>query len=122
MLGTVKVVSQEDFDAWLEAAVDDSDLSPVERGRKLFAVNGCAGCHSDAGIRGVGPALNGIFGKEETLVGGDKVVVDDNYIRESLLDPSAKLVDTYAPAMPAFAGQLSDDDISAIIAYIKSLN
>lgn len=122
MLATVKVVSQEDFDAWLEAAIDDSDLSPEERGKKLFAVNGCVACHSTAGVAGIGPALNALYGKEETLVDGTKVTVDDNYIRESLLDPQAKVVAGFGPTMASFAAQLDDDDISAIIAYLKSLN
>jgi cytochrome c oxidase subunit 2 len=123
MLATVKVVSQADFDAWVVAAADDSDLSPEERGKKLFGAKGCIACHSTTSIAGIGPALDGLYGKQETLVGGTQVAVDDNYIRESLLDPQAKIVEGYAAVpMTSFAGQLSDDDISAIIAYLKSLN
>ncbi|MDP7061426.1 MAG: cytochrome c oxidase subunit II [Planctomycetota bacterium] len=123
MLATVKVVSQEDFDTWAADAIDDSDLSPEERGKKLFAVKGCIACHSTAGVAGIGPALDGLYGKQETLVDGTKVAVDDNYIRESLLDPQAKVVEGYANVpMTSFAGQLDDDEISAIIAYLKSLN
>jgi len=123
MLATVTVKSQQDFDAWVLKAADDSDLPPAERGKKLFSVKGCIACHNTQGVRGIGPALNGVYGKQETLMGGATVMVDDNYIRESLLDPQAKIVDTYgASPMTSFAGQLSDDDISAIIAYLKSLN
>jgi cytochrome c oxidase subunit 2 len=122
MLGKVTVVSQEDFDAWLVKAADISDLPPAERGKKLFAANGCTACHDVSGVNGLGPALNGKYGTLETLMDGTTVTVDDNYIRESLLDPQAKIVAGFTVPMTNFAGQLSDDDISAIIAYIKSLN
>jgi cytochrome c oxidase subunit 2 len=122
MLATVKVVSQADFDTWLADAADISDLPPVERGEKLFAANGCAACHSVSGVDGLGPALNAKYGTQESLMDGTSVTVDDNYIRESLLDPQAKIVAGFPVPMTSFAGQLSDDDISAIIAYIKSLN
>ena len=122
MLATVKVVSQADFDIWLASAADISDLPPVERGEKLFSINGCIACHDVSGVNGLGPALNGKYGTQESLMDGTSVTVDDNYIRESLLDPQAKIVTGYTTPMTSFAGQLSDDDISAIIAYIKSLN
>lgn len=121
MLATVKVVSQEDFDAWLEEASDLSSLPPVERGQRLFAAK-CAACHTVDGVRSVGPPMDGLYGTEETLDNGEKVLVDDNYLRESMLDPNAKVVATYPAAMTSFAGQLDDDEINAIIEYIKSLN
>ena len=122
MLAKVNVLSQEDFDAWLAKTVDISSLPPIERGEKLFGAKGCTACHTTTGVAGIGPALNGLYGKQETLMDGTQVTVDDNYIRESLLDPQAKIVEGFGPTMTSFAGQLSDDDVSAIIAYIKSLN
>jgi len=121
MLATVTVVSQEEFDAWLASSVDLASLPPVERGERLFGAK-CAACHTMNGTRVVGPPLNGIFGKEELMADGSTITVDDNYLRESMLDPNAKVVDSYPPAMTTFAGQLSDDEISALITYIKSQN
>lgn len=123
MLGKVVVKSEEDFQTWLKAQeVDLATMPPIEAGQMVWQKNGCAACHSIEGVAGVGPALNGVYGKTETLLDGSTVSVDDNYLRESILDPNAKVVEGYAPAMPAFAGILSDDEISYLIAYIKSLN
>jgi cytochrome c oxidase subunit 2 len=62
-----------------------------------------------------------VFGTQEKLTGGATVTVDENYIRESMMVPNAKLVEGFAPVMPAFAGRLSDDDVDALTAFIKSL-
>jgi cytochrome c oxidase subunit 2 len=69
----------------------------------------------------VGPTFKGLWGRKENLEGGGSATVDENYIRESLLQPNAKVVAGYQPLMPSFAGQLSDDDINAIIEFIKSV-
>ena len=69
----------------------------------------------------IGPSLRGVYGHEVELSTGEKVVVDDNYIRESLLEPTAKVVAGYQPVMPSFKGQVSEDDIRALINYIKGL-
>lgn len=95
--------------------------SPAERGEKLYKEKGCNACHSVDGSTLVGPSLKGIFGHEVELEGGKKAAVDENYIRESLTDPNAKLVKGFQPMMPTFKGTLNDDEISSLVAYIKSL-
>lgn len=85
--------------------------------------NGCAACHSIDGSTILGPSWQGIYGREEHLTDGSSVIVDDAYIRESIVDPNAKIVEGFQPnLMPAtFGTTLSDADIDAIIAYMKGL-
>ncbi|MFK5955168.1 MAG: cytochrome c oxidase subunit II [Planctomycetota bacterium] len=122
MLAKVVVKTEEDFAAWLESQkVDLATLPPSEAGKILFDRN-CQACHTTNGSAKVGPALNGKYGTVESLADGTSVTVDDNYIRESLLDPNAKIVSGFeGVSMNSFAGQLTDDEISFLIAYIKSL-
>jgi cytochrome c oxidase subunit II len=118
MLATIHVVSQNEFDTWM--ASQNQDLPPVELGEQVFAQ--CAVCHSTAGIRIVGPHLNGIFGEERTFDDGTSGIIDEDYLHESIVTPSAKVVATYPPAMPATYGStLSPKEITGLIAYIKSL-
>jgi cytochrome c oxidase subunit 2 len=81
----------------------------------------CASCHTIDGSPGVGPTWKGLYGKQEELENGETVTVDDEYIRESILNPNAKIVKGFVPAMPSYQGQLSDQQINDIIAYIKTL-
>src|SRR5262249_8509913 len=97
-------------------------LTPVERGQKLLSEKGCTACHTVTGQVVVGPSLKGIFGHEVELEGGKKITVDENYIRESLMDPQAKLVKGFQPVMPTFKGTLTDDEVNSLVAYIKSLS
>jgi cytochrome c oxidase subunit 2 len=69
----------------------------------------------------VGPTFKGVWGREESLASGDKVTVDENYVRESILNPLAKVVEGYPPAMPTYQGRLKDKEITAIIEYLKSV-
>ena len=122
MITTAVVHSQEDFDAWLSEAGDFmTKLSPIEAGERVFASKGCAACHSVAGVAGIGPALNGRFGQERKLSDGSSVTFDATYVRESLLDPTAKIADGFQPIMPTFQGQLDDDKMRVLVEYIKSL-
>ncbi len=100
------------------------DLPPIEKGAELALLNGCTGCHSADGSKLTGPTWQGIFGSSERLEGGQSATVDAAYITESIREPGLKVVEGFGPtsAMPAFAPEtLSDEDISAIIAYIESL-
>ncbi len=118
MLATIHVVTQTEFDTWLDS--QNQDLPPVELGERLFAQ--CSVCHSTAGIRIVGPPLNGIFGQERTFDDGSTGTVDDDYLHESIVSPSAKIVATYPNAMPAtFGASLSPKEVDGLIAYIKSM-
>ncbi len=120
-----KVIVHEpgEFKQWLEsAAVDVSGLSPAEAGAKLFAKYGCGSCHNvKEKKRLIGPPLRGLFGHEVKLAGGGTVVADENYLRESILDPAKKIVEGYPPVMTVFKGMISDDEITKIIEYLKSL-
>ena len=123
MLATVEVLSREDYDAWLKDAANYlKTLSPVEAGKILYRRRGCAQCHTVDGTAGTGPTLKGLFGETQKLADGGTVVVDDNYIRESILEPQAKIVAGYQPVMSTYKGLVSDDDITALIEYIKSLS
>ncbi|MBI4209595.1 MAG: cytochrome c oxidase subunit II [Deltaproteobacteria bacterium] len=94
----------------------------AEKGRQVFTQKGCMACHAvEKGKILVGPSLFGIFGKQETLADGSKVVVDENYLRESLMDPQLKLVKGFPPLMPTFRGVLTDEEVNALVAYVKSL-
>jgi cytochrome c551/c552 len=93
------------------------------QGQTLAQNNGCLACHSTDGSQLVGPTWQGLYGSEVTLADGTTVTADDEYIRESIVDPNAKIVEGFQPnIMPAtFEDSLSDSDIEAITAYIKSL-
>jgi cytochrome c oxidase subunit 2 len=122
MIGTVKVVSEREYKEWLETGVELSDdISPVQLGEKLFVSKACITCHSIEGKTLTGPHLNGIFGERIPLDEGGFAIVDENYIRESLLDPQASIVAGFQPVMPTYQGILKDKQVDALIAYIKSL-
>lgn len=91
-------------------------------GQELASSNGCSGCHSIDGTAGVGPSWQGLYGHEVTLGDGSTVTADDAYITESIRDPGAKVVDGFQNIMPTTFADFSDDQVNAIIAYIKSLN
>lgn len=121
---TSKVVAMEPaaFREWVADQKNASaSLSPVERGQRLFTTQGCAGCHSIDGSALVGPSLKGKYGTQEKLSDGSQVLVDDNYVRESILAPNAKIVAGFAGQMPPYVGRLQDDEISALIDYIKTI-
>lgn len=120
MLAHLKVVSREEFDEWL-GNDPYKGLSMEQVGQKVFATR-CAVCHNTSDQRLVGPGFKGLWGREETIEGGGHVKVDENYIRESIMDPNAKIVAGYPKGqMPTFAGQLSEQEIMGIIEYVKTL-
>jgi cytochrome c oxidase subunit 2 len=122
MIGTVKVVNEREFADWLEAGSGSGEgVSPVELGAKLYKSKACFTCHTTDGSPKVGPSFKGVFGNETELEGGAKVKVDENYVRESILEPRAKVVKGFQPVMPTYQGLLKDKQIDALIAYIKSL-
>ncbi|MCW5960857.1 MAG: cytochrome c oxidase subunit II [Pyrinomonadaceae bacterium] len=120
MGGWVYVMEQRDFDNWLAGNV--SGQTPVEAGRDLFENKlGCASCHQ-GGKDQRGAVLEGIFGKEVKFTNGQSAIVDDAYLRESILNPGAKIVEGYQPIMPTFKGQVTEEQLVQLIAYIKSLS
>ncbi|MDX1671696.1 MAG: cytochrome c oxidase subunit II [Balneolaceae bacterium] len=127
MTGTVIAHAQGDFEDWLAAnagggaAGPPNGLSMAEWGEQLVQQQGCMACHSTDGTQMVGPSWQGKYGSQEPLQGGESIEVDENYLRESILDPNAKLVEGYQPVMPSYQGALNDQQIDAIIEYIKTL-
>ncbi len=122
MLATLHVVSQEAFDNWLASAGGPPEgMSLVEYGAQLYQQFACFTCHTTDGSKSIGPTFKGLFGKEEVLEDGTTVVVDENYLRESILDPQAKIVKGYPSVMPSYQGQINDRQLTALIEFIKSL-
>lgn len=112
--------TQEDLDQWIKKISSRGETPPAEYGEKLYKLRNCVGCHSlEANKIVVGPSFHNLFGYDRELATGDKVLGDEQYIRESILDPKAKVVNGFNPQMPSFKGQLSDDDINSLIAFIK---
>ena len=122
MLSMVVVHEPGGFESWLDKAADFlNTMPPAEAGAKLVAQRGCAQCHSVDGRGGIGPSLKGVFGHQVQLVSGPPLVADEDYIRESILEPQARVVAGYQPVMPTYKGRLKDAEITAIIEYLKVL-
>jgi cytochrome c oxidase subunit II len=122
MLAKVIVHRPGEFETWLqEAEKQNKNLSPVDRGRQLYLRRGCAACHSTDGTAKTGPSFKGIYGETHDFENAPPTKVDDNYIRESILTPSAKIRKGFPDKMTVYKGQLSDDQITALIEFIKSL-
>jgi cytochrome c oxidase subunit 2 len=118
MVGRVHVLEPADYEQWLSGA--PAGEPPEEAGRKLFGAMRCDTCH-DGGPGARGPLLTGLFGSEVRLAGGGRAVADETYVRESILRPMAKIVEGFDPVMPAFEGQLGEEQVLQLLAYIKSL-
>ncbi|MEM9367803.1 MAG: cytochrome c oxidase subunit II, partial [Planctomycetota bacterium] len=114
--------TQEDLDAWIKVNSQRGDVPMVEWGERLYKQRGCAGCHSIDGSKLVGPSFLNLYGSEHGLTDGSNISVDAQYIRESIINPKAKIVAGYPNVMPSYKGQLSDDDIASIIEYQKSIS
>jgi cytochrome c oxidase subunit II len=118
MIGEVIAMTPQDYEAWL--AGGRSTGSAVQNGERLFTDLSCITCHK-ADSTGRGPSLHGVFGSTVPLADGRKVVADENYLRESIVNSQAKVVQGFQPVMPAFQGQISEENLMQLIAYIKSL-
>ncbi len=122
MVTTVVVHPPGEFEQWLEdAARFAANLTPAQRGERLWRSQGCFRCHTTDGKASTGPSFQGIWGETHEFTRGAPAVVDENYIRESILDPRAKVRAGYKDQMNSYRGQLSDEQIDDIIALIKSL-
>ena len=123
---TVVVVHEtlDDLNAWIEKySKRQEGTDPVEYGETLYNQRGCKGCHSIDGSNRVGPSFKDSFGNtNRVLASGEVIVADENYIRESILYPKAKVVVGMQPVMPSYKGQLSDDDIYCLIEYLKTVS
>jgi cytochrome c oxidase subunit 2 len=123
MLGKVIVMSPQEYEKWEKGEEEKAvaSLPPAEFGKQLYTQRGCNACHSIDGSSLVGPTWKGLYGHEVVLQDGTKVTADENYIREAILEPQAKMVKGFGPVMPSFKGVISDDEITDLIAYIKTL-
>lgn len=123
MLSKVRVLSEKEYSDWVESGggLSGEGMSSVEFGERLVKVKGCTTCHSLDGSKNTGPSFLNKYGSEELLTDGSTVKVDDNYIRESIVEPATKVVQGYEPVMPTYAGKLTDKQINAIIDYLKTL-
>jgi cytochrome c oxidase subunit 2 len=123
MLADVSVVTQADFDSWVADRQEEARAAantPEGRGEALVVQNGCLGCHSLDGSPNIGPTWLGIYGRQEQMADGSIITVDDDYIRESILNPQAKIVSGYEGVlMPAY--EFTDEQLADIIAYLKTL-
>jgi cytochrome c oxidase subunit 2 len=121
MGGYVYVMEPTAYQQWLAGGTGAE--SAASQGQKLFQERGCASCHQvePGGQQGRGPTLYGLFGKKQTVEGGEQVTVDEAYIRESILNPQAKLAIGFQPIMPTFQGQVNEEQILQLVAYIRSL-
>jgi cytochrome c oxidase subunit II len=118
MVGSIVVMDPAQYEAWMSGG-STGPLSAT--GERVFAQLGCATCHrSDS--QGRGPNLQGVFGKPVQLEDGRTVTADENYVRECILDPGAKRVKGFQPIMPTFQGLVSEEQVNALVAYVKSLS
>ncbi len=120
MLAKIKVVPKDEYEKWLTESYEEGELTIAQKGAKLYKAKACVGCHSTDGKVVIGPTFKGAMGSEKEMDDGSKVVVDENYLRESILQPTAKTVKGFPKgAMPSFQGQLSEEELSALIEFIK---
>jgi cytochrome c oxidase subunit 2 len=116
MIGTVYVMEPDAYQRWLSGP--NAGLPPAVQGAKLFEELNCISCHRN-GTNQRGPVLEGIYGTEVELKGGAKVTADDAYIRESIMNPTAKVVNGFEPLMPVYMGQLSEEQVNALLTYVR---
>jgi cytochrome c oxidase subunit 2 len=118
MVGDIVVMEPAQYEAWINGG-STGPLSAT--GEKVFAELGCVTCHR-TDTQGRGPNLQGVFGKPVQLEDGRTVTADENYVRECILDPGAKRVKGFQPIMPTFQGLVSEEQVNALVAYIKSIS
>ncbi len=125
MLGKVKVVEETAFNDWVvgdESSGGNKEESLADKGKQIARTRACLGCHSVNGSKMTGPTWKGLYGSDRAFADGSSAKADDNYLKESILNSNAKVVKGYPPnQMPSFQGQLTDEDVTAVIEYIKTI-
>lgn len=122
MLSKVEVLSQEDYNAWYYA--EDSSANDAEAGLKILQANGCIACHSLDGTRIVGPSFKGLWNSTRTVTTGmvsRQVTADEDYIKESIYEPSKDIVESYPKVMISYKDAINEDQLKKINAYLKSI-
>src|SRR6266705_163909 len=120
MRGYVVVMEPTEYENWLSG--NAGQTSPAAAGRNLYESLGCVSCHGANAEGGRGPALLGVFGSKVVLNNSQSVTADEVYVRESILNPQAKIVSGFGPIMPAFQGQVNEEQLLQLVAYLKSLS
>ena len=118
MIGWVEVMEPSEFQMWLGGGRPAD--SPAVAGEKLFQDLVCISCHRDD-AQARGPQLKGLFGHTVRLQGGATVTADESYVRESIVNPQAKIVEGFQPIMPTFQGLVTEEQLLQLIAYVRSL-
>ena len=118
MIGKVTVMEQEDYQQWLSGGVSGETM--VQAGERQFKQLGCNTCHKGVS-GGRGPTLVGVYGKPVQMDNGENILADESYIRESILNPQAKIVHGFKPIMPTFQGQINEETLVQILTYIQSI-
>jgi cytochrome c oxidase subunit 2 len=119
MIGEVTAMNPDDFEKWLQESTSGQSLA--QNGERLFASLGCNSCHTGvAGARG--PNLAGVYGTRVRLTNGTQPLVNDAYLREAILNPGAEVVSGFAPIMPTYQGQITEDGLIDLVEYIKSMS
>ena len=118
MIGTVTVMEPAAFQTWLSGGATGTSLAAA--GEKLYQDLACITCHR-ADSEGRGPRLEGVFGHPVSLAGGERVIADEAYIRESIVNPAARIVAGFQPVMPTYQGLVSEESLMQLVAYIQSL-
>ena len=118
MIGSIVVQEQDEYQRWLAGGAPGESME--QSGAKIFQSSGCPTCHVNDGT-GLAPSLLGVFGHPVKLTTGETVTADEAYMRESVLLPKAKVVFGYTPIMPSFQGQLTEEQLNDLMAYLRVL-
>jgi cytochrome c oxidase subunit II len=118
MIGSIVVQEPDEYERWLAGGAPGESME--QAGEKVYQASGCPTCHLADGT-GLGPSLLGVFGHPVRLTTGETVTADDAYMRESIVLPKAKVVLGYSPIMPSFQGQLTEEQLNNVIAYLRAL-
>ncbi len=119
MIGDIVVLTPDDYKAWTEQSTSGMSLS--QNGERLYASLGCNACHSGAAAAR-GPNLANVYGNKVQLADGSQILVDDAYLRDSILNPSQHITAGYSPIMPTYQGQISEEGLIDLVEYIKNLS
>ncbi|HWZ55008.1 MAG TPA: cytochrome c oxidase subunit II [Verrucomicrobiae bacterium] len=118
MIGSIVVQEPDEYERWLAGGAPGESME--QTGAKIFQSSGCPTCHTNDGT-GLGPSLLGVYGHPVKLTTGETVTADDAYMRESIVLPKAKIVLGYTPIMPSFQGQMTEEQLNDVLAYLRVL-
>jgi cytochrome c oxidase subunit 2 len=118
MIGSIVVQEPDEYERWLAGGAPGESME--QTGSKIFQSSGCATCHVNDGT-GLGPSLLGVYGHPVKLTTGETANADDAYMRESIVLPKAKIVLGYTPIMPSFQGQMTEEQLTDVLAYLRVL-